>query len=214
MISPAGWNWRPCSTDKGSTATSPPPLTLSRAFQNLREAAGIREERAVDPHCLVAGRRAFDAVQAAALPETYFTVWANLFQIGRLTAGETVLVHGGSSGIGVTAIKLAKARPTASWRQATISERSCCASERTYPTTDRGTRFEDHRRWPAVSGRPDRDGGRVRAPGRDRARNAEACHDGWAERDRRRRPWRPEWRGTRAGRPGLRLQQRRLQLGT
>jgi len=53
--------------------------------------------------------RGFDAIRAAALPETYFTVWANLFQIGRLAAGERVLIHGGSSGIGVTAIKLAKA---------------------------------------------------------------------------------------------------------
>jgi NADPH2:quinone reductase len=49
----------------------------------------------------------YDAVRAAALPETYFTVWANLFQIGRLAAGESVLVHGGTSGIGVTAIQLA-----------------------------------------------------------------------------------------------------------
>lgn len=51
----------------------------------------------------------FDAVQAAAVPETFFTVWANLFGHGRLAAGETVLVHGGTSGIGVTAIRLAKA---------------------------------------------------------------------------------------------------------
>jgi NADPH2:quinone reductase len=50
----------------------------------------------------------YDAVRAAALPETYFTVWANLFQIGRLAPGETVLVHGGTSGIGVTAIQLAR----------------------------------------------------------------------------------------------------------
>jgi NADPH2:quinone reductase len=51
----------------------------------------------------------FDALRAAALPETYFTVWANLFGHGRLAAGETVLIHGGTSGIGVTAIQLAKA---------------------------------------------------------------------------------------------------------
>ena len=51
---------------------------------------------------------AFDAIKAAALPETYFTVWANLFQIGRLARGESVLVHGGTSGIGVTAIQLAR----------------------------------------------------------------------------------------------------------
>jgi D-arabinose 1-dehydrogenase-like Zn-dependent alcohol dehydrogenase len=45
----------------------------------------------------------------AALPETYFTVWTNVFQRGHLMSGETLLVHGGSSGIGTTAIMLAKA---------------------------------------------------------------------------------------------------------
>ena len=49
----------------------------------------------------------YDAIRAAALPETSFTVWANLFQIGRLSKGETALVHGGSGGIGVTAIQFA-----------------------------------------------------------------------------------------------------------
>ena len=48
-------------------------------------------------------------IQAAALPETFFTVWSNLFMRGGLQAGESVLVHGGSSGIGTTAIQLAKA---------------------------------------------------------------------------------------------------------
>jgi putative PIG3 family NAD(P)H quinone oxidoreductase len=48
-------------------------------------------------------------LQAAALPENYFTVWTNVFQRGRLQSGETLLVHGGSSGIGLTAIQLAKA---------------------------------------------------------------------------------------------------------
>ncbi|NWK98728.1 NAD(P)H-quinone oxidoreductase [Sphingobium lactosutens] len=47
--------------------------------------------------------------QAAGLPETVFTVWANLFERGRLIAGETALIHGGNSGIGVTAIQMAKA---------------------------------------------------------------------------------------------------------
>ncbi len=46
-------------------------------------------------------------VQAAALPETFFTVWTNVFMRGRLKAGETFLVHGGTSGIGTTAIQLA-----------------------------------------------------------------------------------------------------------
>ena len=48
-------------------------------------------------------------VEAASLPETYFTVWSNVFQRGALQPGETLLVQGGSSGIGVTAIQLAKA---------------------------------------------------------------------------------------------------------
>ena len=48
----------------------------------------------------------FTAVQAASLPETYFTVWANLMLHGRFQHGESVLVHGGTSGIGVTAIQL------------------------------------------------------------------------------------------------------------
>jgi NADPH2:quinone reductase len=48
-------------------------------------------------------------VEAATLPETFFTVWSNVFDRGRLQAGETLLVQGGTSGIGVTAIQLAKA---------------------------------------------------------------------------------------------------------
>ena len=48
-----------------------------------------------------------DVVSAAAIPETFFTVWTNLFQRGALRAGERVLIHGGSSGIGTTAIQLA-----------------------------------------------------------------------------------------------------------
>ena len=49
-----------------------------------------------------------DLAQAAALPETWFTVWANLVDLGRLKRGERLLVHGGSSGIGLTAIQLAR----------------------------------------------------------------------------------------------------------
>ncbi len=50
-----------------------------------------------------------DDLAAASLPETFFTVWSNVFDRGRLQAGETLLVQGGTSGIGVTAIQLAKA---------------------------------------------------------------------------------------------------------
>lgn len=51
----------------------------------------------------------FDDVMAASLPETFFTVWSNVFERGRLQGGETLMVHGGTSGIGVTAIQLGKA---------------------------------------------------------------------------------------------------------
>jgi len=54
--------------------------------------------------------RGYDMVRAAALPETFFTVWTNVFMRGRLQSGETLLVHGGASGIGTTAIQVAAAR--------------------------------------------------------------------------------------------------------
>jgi NADPH2:quinone reductase len=60
------------------------------------------------PQCLPLPR-GYDMLHAAALPENYFTVWHNLFERGRLEAGESVLIHGGASGIGTTAIQLAKA---------------------------------------------------------------------------------------------------------
>ena len=55
------------------------------------------------PQCLPVPR-GLDAVAAAAIPETFFTVWTNVFERGRLKARESILVHGGSSGIGTTAI--------------------------------------------------------------------------------------------------------------
>ncbi len=63
-----------------------------------------------------------DFIQAAALPETFFTVWTNVFERGRLKPGERLLVHGGAGGIGTTAIQLAKAL-----RQAEIY--TTCGSE-------------------------------------------------------------------------------------
>ena len=51
----------------------------------------------------------FSDTEAASLPETFFTVWSNVFDRGRLQAGETLLIQGGASGIGVTAIQLARA---------------------------------------------------------------------------------------------------------
>ena len=61
-----------------------------------------------ESHCLPVPA-GLTLTEAAAIPETFFTVWHNIFERGRLQAGETLLVHGGSSGIGTTAIQLAKA---------------------------------------------------------------------------------------------------------
>jgi NADPH2:quinone reductase len=60
-----------------------------------------------ESHALAVGN--IPIVEAAAIPETFFTVWHNVFERGALKSGETFLVHGGSSGIGTTAIQLAKA---------------------------------------------------------------------------------------------------------
>jgi NADPH2:quinone reductase len=60
------------------------------------------------PQCLPIPR-GMDLVHAAAVPETTFTVWTNVFERGRLQRGEAILIHGGSSGIGTTAIQLARA---------------------------------------------------------------------------------------------------------
>ena len=60
------------------------------------------------PQCLPVPK-GLSPLEAAALPETFFTVWSNVFDRGRLKAGESLLVHGGSSGIGTTAIQLASA---------------------------------------------------------------------------------------------------------
>ena len=61
------------------------------------------------PQCLPVPH-GLDLAGAAAIPETFFTVWTNVFERGRLAAGESILVHGGSSGIGTTAIQIARAR--------------------------------------------------------------------------------------------------------
>jgi NADPH2:quinone reductase len=73
-------------------------------------AGGGYAELCVAPvgQCLPSPAKLSD-IEAASLPETFFTVWSNVFDRARLQPGETLLVHGGSSGIGVTAIQMAKA---------------------------------------------------------------------------------------------------------
>mgnify|MGYP001332616586 FL=1 len=70
---------------------------------------GYAEYAIVDESNALPVPKGFSFTEAAALPETFFTVWHNVFERGRLRAGETLLLHGGSSGIGTTAIMLAKA---------------------------------------------------------------------------------------------------------
>ena len=75
----------------------------------LTPGGGYAEYCAVPaPHCLPIPK-GLSLQEAAALPENFYTVWTNVFDRGRLKSGETFLVHGGSSGIGLTAIQLAKA---------------------------------------------------------------------------------------------------------
>lgn len=83
----------------------------------------------------------FSFVQAAALPETFFTVWHNLFQRAHLQPGETLLVHGGASGIGVAAIQIAKALGASVIATAGTSEKCsaikyCGAAAINYRTQD------------------------------------------------------------------------------
>src|SRR5881409_1840153 len=80
------------------------------------------------PQCLPVPR-GLDLVSAAAIPETFFTVWTNVFERGRLQAGESILVHGGSSGIGTTAIQIARARGARVFATARTAEK-CAACER------------------------------------------------------------------------------------
>ena len=68
-------------------------------------------------------------IEAAGLPETYFTVWSNVFDRGRLAQGETLLVHGGASGIGTTAIQLAVAMGNTVYATAGSDERARATEE-------------------------------------------------------------------------------------
>ncbi len=95
----------------GEVVAAAPGVTLAVGTQvcGLANGGGYAEYCAVPATQCLPWPKGYDAVRAGALPETFFTVWANLFDIGRLGAGETVLVHGGTSGIGTTAIQLARA---------------------------------------------------------------------------------------------------------
>jgi NADPH2:quinone reductase len=80
------------------------------------------------PQCLPVPR-GMTVVTAGAIPETFFTVWTNVFQRGRLQRGESILIHGGSSGIGTTAIQLARTMGARVFATAGSAEK-CAACER------------------------------------------------------------------------------------
>ena len=86
--------------------------------------------------------RGMPLADAAAIPETYFTVWTNVFERGRLAAGEWLLVHGGTSGIGSTAIQLAAARGSRVITTAGSDEK-CRAAEQLGATRAVNYRTED-----------------------------------------------------------------------
>jgi len=126
----AGVNRPDCLQRSGRYPPPPgasPILGLEASGHVVAVGAGVTQWRVGDAVCGLANGGAYaeyvaipqgqvlpvpkglSLLQAAALPENYFTVWTNVFQRGRLQSGETFLVHGGSSGIGLTAIQLAKA---------------------------------------------------------------------------------------------------------
>lgn len=95
----------------------------------LANGGGYAEFCAVPAGQALRWPKGYDAVKAAALCETFFTVWANLFQMAGLTEGESVLIHGGTSGIGTTAIQLARAFGATVYATAGSKEK-CEACER------------------------------------------------------------------------------------
>jgi NADPH2:quinone reductase len=84
-------------------------LSLGDAVMALVSGGGYAEYVVAAEPCCIKKPEALSFVEAAAIPETFFTVWHNVFERGGLKTGQKFLVHGGTSGIGVTAIQLAKA---------------------------------------------------------------------------------------------------------
>jgi NADPH2:quinone reductase len=75
----------------------------------LLPGAGYAEYAKVDESNALPVPRGFTVEEAAAIPETFFTIWPSIFERGRLQPGESILIHGGASGVGTSAIQLAKA---------------------------------------------------------------------------------------------------------
>ncbi|RCL02249.1 MAG: NAD(P)H quinone oxidoreductase [Candidatus Tokpelaia sp. JSC189] len=82
---------------------------LGAKVMALVPGGGYAEFATADERNVLSVPKNMDYIHAAAIPETFFTVWSNVFQCGQLSKGEILLIHGGSSGVGTTAIQLAKA---------------------------------------------------------------------------------------------------------
>lgn len=126
---------------------APETLGLEVSGEVVEVGAGVREPRVGDTvcallggggyaeyavasvHCVLPIPAGIGLVEAASLPEVYFTVWTNLMDTARLRTGETVLVHGGSSGIGTAAIQLCTARGHKVFTTAGSSDK-CAACEK------------------------------------------------------------------------------------
>jgi putative PIG3 family NAD(P)H quinone oxidoreductase len=150
QVAAAGVN-RPDAMQRGGHYPPPPGASdipgLEVAGTIVQVGADVRDWRVGDRVCaLVAGGgyaeycvapapqclpvpQGLDFTQAAAIPETFFTVWTNVFERGRLQPGESILIHGGSSGIGTTAIQLARALGSRVFVTAGSAEK-CAACER------------------------------------------------------------------------------------
>lgn len=97
---------------------------------------------APEPQCLPVPT-GFSMVEAAAMPETFFTVWHNVFERAKLKAGESILIHGGSSGIGTVAIQLARAFGAAAIFTTAGSRDKCHACEKLGATRGIDYKHED-----------------------------------------------------------------------
>jgi len=84
-------------------------FTVGDRVMALLPGGGYADYACVDERHAVRMPEGMDFITAAAIPETYLTVWHNVFELGKPHVGETLLVHGGTSGIGTTAIQLGKA---------------------------------------------------------------------------------------------------------
>ncbi len=85
-------------------------FAIGQPVMALVNGGGYAQYCIAEAGSVLAVPKSLSLIEAAAIPETFFTVWHNVFERGALKSGEWFLVHGGTSGIGVTAIQLAKAR--------------------------------------------------------------------------------------------------------